>query len=199
MMQTHSSPPAGRDLHPQLKRYRDRLLHLKQDATALVDGVDPPTLAQAAAPDRWSVAQVFDHMNTAGWLLLNNLEDAIQKARSNGPYGDPPFEYGVISRWFVRSMEPSSRWTFTAPSVFEPDDPETLYPEEAIEEFLALQDQFAACVVDARGLDLRRIWVPSPAIPFLRISLGAWFEATIAHQNRHLDQAQDVLEMLRNV
>jgi len=142
------------------------------------------------------VAQIFDHVNTAGWLLLNPLEEAIQNGHERGLYGEPPFQYGFVSRWFVRSMRPSSGWTFTAPSVFEPETPETLYPRETVEEFRALQDQFASCVGDAEGLDLRRIRVSSPAVPLLRISLGAWFESTLAHEERHLKQARDTLQAL---
>ena len=91
-------------------------------------------------------------------------------------------------------MKPSSGWTFTAPSVFEPDAPNTLYPGEVIDEFLALQDQLSTCVVDAEGLHLRRLRLPSPAVPLLRISLGAWFEATLAHERRHLKQARRILD-----
>lgn len=180
-------------MHEQLERYRSEFLSLKEEATALATRVDEDVLRRPPDSDAWSVAQIFDHMNTAGWLLLNSLEQAIQDAREDGPYGDPPFRYGFISRWFVRSMEPSSGWTFTAPSVFEPERAGTLYPGETMEEFRALQDQFAACVVDADGLDLRRLRVSSPAVPLLRISVGAWFEATVAHERRHLKQARDVL------
>ena len=183
-------------MHAQLETYRSDLLTLKEEATALVGDVDADTLRRPPDPETWSVVQIFDHMNTAGWLLLNSLEQAIQEAHENGPYGEPPFRYGFISRWFVRSMEPSSGWTFTAPSVFEPETTETLYPGEAVEEFRALQDQFADCVADAEGLDLRRIRVASPAVPLLRISLGAWFEASAAHQRRHLEQARGVLRAL---
>lgn len=183
-------------MHEQLQTYRSDLLALKDEATDLVAGVDEAIMRRRPDPETWSVAQIFDHMNTAGWLLLNSLEQAIAESRKNGPYGEPPFRYGFISRWFVRSMEPSSGWTFTAPSIFEPETADTLYPDETVEEFLALQDQFANCVVDAEGLDLRRIRVASPAVPLLRISLGAWFEATAAHQRRHLEQSREVLQAL---
>jgi hypothetical protein len=183
-------------MHSQLEDYRSGFQSLKDEATALVADVDEPLLRRPPDEETWSVAQVLDHVNTAGWLLLTALENAIQRGRENGPYGEPPFRYGFVSRWFVRSMQPSSGWTFTAPSVFEPEAAETLYPSEAVEEFRALQDQFAECVVRAEGLDLRRIRVPSPAVPLLRISLGAWFEATLAHERRHLGQARDVLRAL---
>lgn len=183
-------------MHSQLETYRSGFLDLKDEATALVDAHSVEALRTPPDPDTWSVAEIFDHTNTAGWLLLRSMEDAIATGRSDGPFGDPPFEYGFISRWFVRSMQPSSGWTFTAPSVFEPDDPTTLYPEEAIEEFCGLQDRFADCVAAADGLDLRRIRLPAPALPVLRISLGAWFEASLAHERRHLEQARDVLRQL---
>lgn len=181
-------------MHRQLEQYRSAFRSLKEEATHLVAPVAAEALRTPPDTETWSVAQVFDHVNTAGWLLLNDLEDAIQEGQKEGPFGDPPFEYGIVSRWFVQSMQPSSRWTFTAPSVFEPEAPETIYPDEAVEEFRALQDQFSQCVTDAQGLDLRRIRVGSPAVPLLRISLGAWFEAAIAHEYRHLEQVRSILD-----
>jgi hypothetical protein len=190
-------PSSAGSLPSQLADYHRTLLELKETAQALVDDVSPSVLSRRPAPDEWSVAQVFDHVNTAGWLLLNDLEQAIERARASGPYGRPPFRYGFVSRWFVRAMQPSSGWTFTAPAVFEPDTPETLHPHEAVREFSALQDDLARCVERSKGIDLRRVRVPSPALPLLRISLGAWFEATIAHEERHLDQARDILARVR--
>jgi hypothetical protein len=160
-------------LPSQLADYHRAFLELKDTARGLVDGVSPSVLSRRPASDEWSVAQVFDHVNTAGWLLLNDLEQAIERAQESGPYGEPPFRYGFVSRWFVRAMRPSSGWTFTAPSVFEPDTPETLHPHEAVREFSALQEDLARCVERSKGIDLRRVRVPSPAVPLLRISLGA--------------------------
>lgn len=183
-------------MHPQLEAYRTGFHDLKTEATALIGEADDARLATPPDAETWAVVQLFDHMNTAGWLLLHELEDAIQAGRRDGPFGEPPFEYGFVSRWFVRSVEPSSGWSFTAPSVFEPDAPSMLHPDEVTEEFRGLQDQFADCVAAADGLDLRRIRVSSPAVPLLRISLGAWFEATLAHERRHLAQARAVLQRL---
>ena len=184
-------------MHPQLDDYRSGFSNLKESATTLVNDVNADALTTRPDPKRWSAIQCIDHLNTAGWLLLRSMEDAIQRGRAEGPYGEPPFEYGFVSRWFVRVLEPSSGWSFDAPSLFEPDAPNTLYPDEVVDEFLALQDQFFACVTDAEGLDLRQIRLPSPAVPLLRISLGAWFEATLAHERRHLTQARQTLDTVR--
>jgi len=177
--------------------YRRGFLDRRDEARDLADGVDPARLAVVPDDESWSVAQIFDHMNTAGWLLLNEIERAIGDAREDGPFGEPPFKYGFISRWFIRSMKPSSNWTFTAPSLYEPESSATLHPDEAVQEFVALQEDFANCLPMTDGLDLRRIRVSSPAVPLLRISAGAWFEATLAHERRHLQQAREVLERVR--
>lgn len=184
-------------MHPQLDGYRSGFADLKDEAMALVSDVDAETLRAQPAPERWSTVQCIDHLNMAGWLLLQSMERVIQQGQAEGPYGEPPFEYGFVSRWFVRVLKPSSDWTFDAPSLFEPDAPNTLYPGEITDAFMALQDQFSECVVNAEGLNLRSIRLSSPAIPLLRISLGAWFEATLAHERRHLGQARRILNSVR--
>lgn len=183
-------------MHDQLQHYRTCFFQRKDKALSLRDGVEAEFLTTRPDSETWSVAQVFDHLNTAGWLLLRALEDAVQTGQEKGPFGSPPFRYGFISRWFVRLMQPSSRWSFTAPSVYEPDTPERLHPGESVKEFCVLQEQFADCVILAEGLDLRRLRVASPAFQFLRISVGAWFEATLAHEERHLEQAERILQSL---
>lgn len=180
-------------MHPQLEAYRSNFQDVKSTAQALSADATTEMMRTHLNSQTWSPVQCIDHLNTAGWLLLRAVEETIRRGRDRGPYGDPPFEYGFISRWYVRSMRPESKWTFTAPSIYEPGPTDTLYPLEAVDEFRALQDQFSDCVAEAEGLDLRRLRMSSPAVPFFRFSLGAWFEAIVAHERRHLVQAQSLL------
>ena len=78
----------------------------------------------------------------------------------------------------------------------EPPSPDTLSPPAVLDDFCALQDEFADCVQAAEGLDLRRIRVGSPALLLLRISLGAWFEAHLGHERRPLAQMRRILSNL---
>ena len=78
-------------MHPQLDEYQSGFRSLKADATALVADVDAATLRRPPDAETWSVAQIVDHVNTAGWLLLKDLETAIEKGQAEGPYGEPPF------------------------------------------------------------------------------------------------------------
>lgn len=179
-------------MHPQLAEYKTGFRNIRDETVALTDGLDTAHLRASPGADRWSVVQIFDHMNTSGELLVGELEAAIKTGHDNETYGEPPFQYGLISRWWVRLLQPSG-WDLPAPSATEPPASETLAPTEVINDFWVLQDRFRDCVEAAEGLDLRRIRVGSPALPLLRISLGAWFEAHLGHERRHLAQARRTL------
>ncbi len=180
-------------MHSQLEEYETGFRDIKNEVIALTEGVDADRLKTAPGPESWSVVEIIDHMNTSGTLLLGELEAAVEEGHADEVYGDPPFQYGFISRWWISLLQPSG-WDLPAPSATEPPSPDTLPPDEIIDDFCSLQERFADCVREADGLDLRRIRAGSPALPLLRVSLGAWFEAHLGHENRHLDQMRRVLE-----
>ena len=68
-------------------------------------------------------------------------------------------------------------------------------------ELHAYRDRFAMLRCDAdtertQGLDLKRIRVTSSAAWWMRLSLGAWLNATAAHEERYLQQARCVRRKL---
>ena len=182
----------------QIDGYIRGFREVKTDAKRLVDETDDTVLCRQPAPGEWSAVQCLDHLNTAGWLLLTRMERQMNDAQENGPFGEEPFEYGFVSRTFVRLMDPESSVSIPAPSSYEPSDDDTLDPHAVTTEFLQLQDDLISCVEQSKGLDLRRVRVPSPALPIVSISLGAWYEATIAHENRHLVQARNAISRIES-
>jgi hypothetical protein len=179
----------------QLQTYRTQFAEAKQTVQSLTAGLSDDQFNQAPASGKWSVGQCLDHLNEAGGLLVPRLEAAIERAQREGPFAEGPFRYGIFSRWFIRMMEPGSSMKLPAPSGYTPA-PEPLDPEAVGTAFAALQDRLIACTERADGLDLRRIRVGSPLASWVRLSLGAWLEATAAHQRRHLQQARRVLQAI---
>ena len=143
------------------------------------------------APDRWSVAECLDHLNTAGTLLVPRLEKAIEHGHRNETTAEGPIEYGWLGRWWISAMQPASRRRFKSPKLFRPSSSD-LVKEDVLATFLALQDDFIRLVRASEGLDLQRLKAASAALPVLRLSVGVWFESTAAHEERHLAQARRV-------
>ena len=144
--------------------------------------------------NKWSVAECLEHLNVGGELVLSALRNAIDRGHRDGIVAEPPFTYGFLSRTFPKIMMPSSRLKMKSVRLYLPASAVGLDKETVVAKFLQLQDDFIEQVQRSDGLDHRRIRVSSPAIRMLRLSLGAWFAVTIAHEKRHLEQARRVTQ-----
>ncbi len=161
------------------------------DARALLDGVGDAAFRWRPAGKGWSMAECLDHLNVVGRLYVTAIDQALEEGRRRGFTASAPLRLGLIERWLVRSMD--------APPLFRTKSPRSFRPAaaappvaESLPAFLALQDELQERVARAEGLDLRRIKLRSPASRRLRLSLGAAFAVTAAHQRRHLWQARQL-------
>lgn len=182
-------------LGPELARYYQQLQQIKEEVRALTGGLGHAAFNAQPEPGRWSVGQCLHHLNVAGYQLVPKLEAAVERGRRHGERAEGPFRYGFLTRLFIRVLDPDARLKLPAPGRFRPAD--DLAADLVVLEFAALQDRLAACVAGAGGLDLEGIKVPSPITDWVRLSLGAWFAATISHEQRHLAQARRALEAVR--
>ena len=146
-------------------------------------------------PGRWSIAHCIAHLNVVNGQDLAPIAEAIRAGRSAGLTGAPPFEYGPVSRWFVRSMEPPVRSRLKAPKSYQP--PPESDPAATVAEYLRIADELRRLLESSEGLDLRRVKTSLPALPpvlraIVRMPLGARFSLIAAHDRRHLWQAEQV-------
>jgi hypothetical protein len=179
---------------PELETYLDQLLSIKQDAPGIVGGLSREQFFWRPAPNRWSIAECFGHLNRASKLFLPFFDQAIDAARAAALTGSGPFAYPLLERMALVAMEPPARIRFRAPAGFTwlPDGT----TEEVLQEFRDWQDRFGERIRRADGLDLRRARVQSAAARWLRYSLGTGFALMLAHERRHLWQARQVRNTL---
>lgn len=175
---------------PELQQHLASLDELRSDVRALTDPLNHAQFNWRAAPDEWSIGQCLDHLNVAGFLLLPRLEEAVTQGRARGLTGTPPFRYGIFGRLFSLLMRPNPWLRFSSPAAYVPavqHEPEVVVPR-----FIDLQDRLGAVVRAADGLDLKHIRLSSPVNRLMHFSLGIWLEGTLAHEQRHIVQAQSV-------
>ncbi len=178
----------------ELQGFCNDFSSLKEQVRQLSADLTGEQFSWKPAEKKWSVAECLDHLNVGGGLVLSALRQAIDRGHRNGIVAEPPFTYGFFSRFFSRIMEPSSRLKMKSVRLYLPAPAAKLEKEPVVTAFMQLQDDFIEQVKRSDGLDLRRIRVASPAIRLLRLSLGAWFAVTIAHEKRHLEQARRVTQ-----
>jgi hypothetical protein len=174
----------------ELETYQDQLLSIRQDAQGLMSGMSDAQFNWRPAPNRWSMGECFQHLNScAANLFVPGIDSAITTARSKGLRSPGPFVYPALQRMFLRTSEPPPRMRFKAPALVRPAQPKPLAGIR--EEFLEWQDQIAERIKQADGLDLLRARARSP-LRVWKWSLGTFFAVTLAHERRHIWQARQV-------
>ncbi len=181
-------------LIPELESYFSEFELIKAEAQKIADELSEQQFIRKPEGGGWSVAECLSHLNVLGEQLLPRIEQAVDQGHNQGRYGAPPFRYGMISRLFIQANSPSPQKKIKTMKSYNPLPVDELNKTSVISTFVDLQDGFRIQVEKANGLDLKRIKVTSPALPLLRLSLGAWFAATVAHEKRHLKQAERVVE-----
>jgi hypothetical protein len=179
---------------PELEAFRAQFEALSAEAAALVGPLSDAQFAWSPAPGVWSVGQCIEHLNVTARAYLPSLDQGIASAIRSGVYGTGPFTYNVLGRLIVRSMEPPPLWRLKAPAIFTPP---AAQPQRTRSEIMAgfrgYQVQYIDRLRQANGVDLAKARVVSPANRLLHISLGSGFALQIAHERRHLWQAQQLV------
>jgi translation initiation factor 1 (eIF-1/SUI1) len=178
--------------HEELVRYREQLAMIQRRVEELLAPLDDRQLSWRPGPERWSVGECIEHLSIIGSLLAPKMEEAIQRGKKEGLYGRDPFTYSWPGRMFVESLQPSARVRIRTMRMYTPRRGVTKV--QIVEKFQRTQKELLRLAGEAEGLDLARIKVASPANRLLRFSLGIWFAATVAHAQRHCEQAKRVLK-----
>ena len=184
-------PPTHIALAREVEEFRQQFEQISQDADAIVQPLTDDQFLWRPGAESWSVAQCIEHLNTTARLYLPQLDEAIANAIRRGTYGEGPFSYNVVGRFFTAAMEPPTRFRVSSPKAFHP--PPSRPRSEVMAAFRAYQVQFSDRLRQANGLDLARAKVRSPTTQWVRFSLGSGFALMLAHERRHLWQARKVV------
>ena len=161
-------------------------------ARALADALDDEQRLWRPKPKSWGVADCFEHLITTG----DEYHPRIRHAIDRGPEPDPEPTYAPrpFQRFFIHMAGPDTSVRLPAPKRFIPPPPRPDAPER----FLEQQEELAVLVLAAAQVDLRKTRFASPVTPLLRLSLGEGLDLLVKHQQRHLSQAENAAELLRN-
>jgi hypothetical protein len=171
-----------------LEKWQAELAAIVTQAGELTSGLTDAQFNWHAAPDRWSIAQIVDHLNIIARLTLPRLEDAISSAPkvSAAKLWKPSF----LERMFISMLGPSPKFKSPVPPPFVPGEGGSSV--EMMSVFMEMHRRYEACVVRSDGLDIKSIKVASAANKMVKLSLGGWFAATVAHEQYHLGQAKSL-------
>jgi hypothetical protein len=159
----------------------DYLKQTREGVVTAVKGLSDAQLNFKPAPDRWSIAEVLEHISLAEGFILQNVEQKIMKA----PAGDATRDVAKTDAFVVAAI-PDRSHKFQAP---EPLKPTGHVPaSESLSKFIAARGQTIEFLQSTP--DLRQHVVDSP----LGKPLDAyeWLLFIGGHSERHTKQILEV-------
>jgi hypothetical protein len=179
----------------EMKPLTVELDDIRRRAEALVSGVDAGQLTQRPDPAKWSIAECLAHLNVSADVVQPLIAKAIERGKKEKLFGTGSFPLGFRGRMLIWMATPPPKFRIRAPKSVAP--PATIAdPTQLLPEFLKLQDEWLRLWNDAEGLDMARINIARPLSPFY-CHLSAVFPWMMAHQQRHLLQAENVKKDLQ--
>lgn len=160
----------------------------RRRAQALIDTVSADQLMRRPDPGKWSIAECLAHLNLTADTVQKIMARGIEQAKQEKKFGEGPFSLGPSGHLLVWIAEPPPKFRIRAPKNVRPpaaiDDPLQVLPA-----FMKAQDEWERLMREQEGLDLARIKVGQG---IFRMRLAATLPWMMAHQRRHLLQAENV-------
>lgn len=137
----------------------------------------------------WSVSECLWHLNSYGNHYLPRIEDALKRG---GKPADT-FTSTWMGAWFTRMMEPGTNKRKL--KAFKDHVPPAGFDSRVVvEEFIRQQEWLQRLLRQSQLANLNRIRIGLSILPWVKMRLGDVFQFLIVHQERHLAQAERVLE-----
>ncbi|MCP4443284.1 MAG: DinB family protein [Aureispira sp.] len=177
------------------------LTQKKEEVQAIIDTLEQnfsqlplESMNWQESPKKWSVAQCFEHLNIYCdyyFKVMKDLMDSSPKTKG----GDYDCQSSWLGRKSIESVDPKNKKKIKTMGRFNPKLPEIR--ENGIQVFLEYQQKFLGLLKEAEQVNINKIKVPIEFFKLLKLRLGDCIEFMVAHQQRHMQQALNVLTLQR--
>jgi len=145
------------------------------------------TLLLPSVTNGWSIAQCLQHLNAYGYYYLPAIENGLTK--NPGKPDTATFTSTWLGRYFTHTMDPATNQKkYKAFKAYNP--PPDLDAYAVVAEFIQQQETLLSYLKKSRTADLNVIKIPVSIASWLKLRLGDVLQFVIAHNQRHLLQAQ---------
>ena len=184
-----------------MKIKQDELIEsLEKDVEILLECADffrneIDALLVPPMPDKWSVAQILEHLNSYGRIYLPQIDKAISVSQSNR---DAWFNSGFLGNYFTNMMKPKNVFEVkNKMKAFKSHSPENkLNAGKVLDEFVEQQHKLLQLLEMSKLKNLNTIRIPLSVSKLVKLKLGDTFRFLIAHEQRHFIQARNALKTI---
>lgn len=150
-------------------------------------------------PDKWSIAEIFQHLNIIHAIYIRSILPRMTSAPDvkATPESDV-YRSGWLGDWLYNTIMPRQDGTVIKMKTLRSLHPtgKELDGKEVLHQFLQQCDALDDILHHASTKNLQKIKIPISFANFLHLRLGDNLRYLVAHSERHMLQAQKVMDVI---
>ncbi|MEX0685933.1 MAG: DinB family protein [Balneolales bacterium] len=146
-------------------------------------------------PETWSIAQNMDHIiviNQSYFPILSDLKKGSYKLPFIAKIG---FLVSILGKILLKAVNPDRRKKMKTFSIWEPSKREI--SDDILDKFKSHQTELKQQIEGSEDLIKRGAIISSPANKYIVYKLETAFDIIVTHEQRHLEQAKEILALLK--
>lgn len=171
--------------HPRVQELLDELTHRRAELREAVDTIAPELRDRRPAPDRWSVAEVLEHLAIVETRVVDRLAAKLAEARAAGIHAETDTTPVMPTVDMARLLDRSR--AVTAPEVLHPRG---LTADAAWAALEQSRHRFRQTLDSGDGLALGTLTMQHPALG--QLTLYQWIGSMAGHEARHAAQIREI-------
>ncbi len=155
--------------------------------------IDERTLGEAPKSGSWCALECIEHLNRTYELYLPRMVKAIHAGQQST---NDTYSAGWLGQYMIKGIAPTEagerKQRMKTFRFFEPDISGKT-KADVLQAYQAHLGQLETLLDESKGKNWNRIRVTSAIGPVIRFKLGDCFQFLLAHESRHLLQADEAL------
>lgn len=143
--------------------------------------------------EQWSVGQCLDHLVAANGQMLSAFDPIISGTKQTTFIERLPFWPSLWGRMMVKIVSPQGTRKFKAPPGAAPSS--SKLDPQIVRKFADLQQEVSRKIKAVENMNPDKIIITSPFAGFITYSLLDTCRIIVAHERRHIAQAERVMAM----
>jgi len=180
-------------MHAQLASIRRELDVASDRVSRLAEWAGDEHWGVRPSAESWSASECVQHLNATTRAMVPLIREQLDASEPLPKV--PGYRLSVFGWLILRSVSPSGKMKVTTTELFVP--PQARPVKVDLVAWAVCQADLTEQLERADGHPLNRLKIASPFNRRIRYNLYSAFRILVAHQMRHLDQAEKAIEAVR--
>ncbi len=183
-------------MESKISQFKSEFNQLATDYHELFGELSSIALNWKPNTQTWSIGQIIDHIiktNESYYPIFEGLQKGTYQASWVRHFG---FLVRFFGDFVLKGVEPMRQKKIKTFPVWEPTS--STVADDIVQKFVAHQKELCAKIIENQDIILRGAIISSPASHIIVYTLERAIEIMIAHEKRHLNQAEEILILIHN-